>query len=304
MDGSVEVPRTAVGEIPDGMRIIAARRSLPTQFRDVWRYRELVGGLVAKELKVRYKNSALGFVWSMAQPVFLLVVYTVVFSILGAGFRNFAVWVMSGLIVWTMLSTTLTTAAQSVTGNSYLVSKVTFPRIILPLATLGSALVHFALQLATLGVLLLVFGYDIAWSQMWLLPLAIVVVAVLAAALGSFLSVVNVYARDTQHLLDLLMIAWFWATPIIYQYQRATHWLDKHSMPTWLPLLNPMTPVITAFQRAVYGATSVDGKELLPDVGSWWYARNLGLIGLGALVLLAISFRLFDRAEGNFAEVL
>ena len=169
---------------------------------DVWRYRELVGGLIAKELKVRYKNSALGFLWSMAQPVFLLVVYTVVFSILGAGFRNFAVWVMSGLIVWSMLSTTLTTAAQSVTGNSYLVSKVTFPRIILPLATLGSALVHFALQMATLAVLLLAFGHDIAWSQMWLVPIAVVVVAVLAAALGSLLSVINVYARDTQPLVD------------------------------------------------------------------------------------------------------
>ena len=182
----------------------------------------------------------------MAQPVFLLVVYTIVFSILGAGFRNFAVWVMSGLIVWSMLSTTLTTAAQSVTGNSYLVSKVTFPRIILPLATLGSALVHFALQMATLAVLLLAFGHDIAWSQMWLVPIAVVVVAVLAAALGALLSVINVYARDTQHLLHLLMIAWFWATPIIYQYQRATHWLAVRSMPTWLPLLNPMTPVVTA----------------------------------------------------------
>ena len=290
--------------IPNGMRLIAARRSLPAQFRDVWLYRELVGGLVTRELKVRYKNSALGFLWSMAQPVFLLVVYTAVFSILGAGFENFAVWVMSGLIVWTLLATSLTTSAQSVTSNSYLVSKVTFPRIILPLSTSGSALVHFALQLATLGVILLVAGHDVAWSELWLLPLAIVVVVVLCAALGSLLSVVNVYARDTQHLLDLLMVAWFWATPIIYQYERTTAWLAERSLPTWLPLLNPMTPVVTAFQRAVYGTNAAGDRLLLPDVGTWWYARNLGIVGIASMLLLAIAFRLFDRAEGNFAEVL
>lgn len=291
---------------PDALelRTVAAHRSALQQMVEVWRYRELLGGLVRKELKVRYKNSALGFLWSMVQPVFLLVVYAVVFDILGAGFPDFAIWVLCGLIVWTMVSTTMTTATQAVTGNAYLVSKVTFPRVILPMATMGSALVHFLLQLATLGVVLLVVQHGIAWDQVWLLPLAVVVLVLFCAGLGTLLSVVNVYARDTQHLLDMLLMAFFWATPIVYQYQRAAAWFDGQGLPGWLPLLNPMTSVVIAVQRVVYGVTSIDGTDLLPAASSWWYARNLAVVGAAGIALFIVALRVFDRAEGNFAEVL
>lgn len=286
------------------LRTVAAHRTVRQQFVEGWRYRELLSGLVRKELKVRYKNSVLGFAWSMIQPVFLLVVYSVVFDILGAGFPEFAIWLLCGLIVWTMVSTTMTTATQSVTSNAYLVSKVTFPRAVLPIATLGSALVHFMLQLATLGVVLLVVQHGIAWDQLWLLPMAIVVVVLFSAGLGTLLSLVNVYARDTQHLLDMLLMALFWATPIVYQYQRAAVWFDGRGMPSWLPLLNPITSVVIAFQRVIYGRTSIDGTALLPEVGSWWYARNLLIVGAVGAVLFVVALRIFDRAEGNFAEVL
>lgn len=294
---------TATSSAPT-LRTISAHRTLRQQASEIWQYRELLAGLIGKELKVRYKNSVLGFLWSMVQPVFLLIVYSIVFSILGAGFDQFAIWLLCGLIVWTLVSTALTTSAQSVTANAYLVSKVAFPRAILPLATLGSALVHFFLQLGTFAVILVIVQHGVAVEYLWLLPLAVIALALFCAALGMLLSVLNVYARDTQHLLDLLIMAWFWATPVVYQYQRAAVWFDGEGLPKWLPLVNPVTSVVITFQRAIYGVTSVGDTALLPDESVWWYLRNLGVVAGGSALLLLVAMWAFDRAEGNFAEVL
>jgi ABC-2 type transport system permease protein len=119
---------------------------------------------------------------------------------------------------------------------------------------------------------------------------------------------VNVYARDTQHLFEVLLLAWFWITPIVYQYRLISDKLAAHGL-TWLPMLNPMTPIVLAFQRAIYGhelgAMQANGTRvaLLPtDAGSMWYLRNLVLVGIGSLVMLVIAIKIFDRAEGSFAE--
>lgn len=271
---------------------------------EIWEYRELLGGLIRKELKVRYKNSILGFVWSMVQPIFLLAVYTLVFNILGAGFDDFGIWLLCGLIPWTLVSTTLSTAASSVVINQGLVSKVPFPRGVLPLATLGSALVHFVLQMCAFGVVLLIIWHPVDWGYMWLLPIALLVTAMLLAGMSLLLSVLNVYARDTQHLLELALVAMFWANPIVYQYERAAVWFRNEGIPTWLPLLNPFTSIITTFQRAIYGRTSAGSTRLLPEVTQWWYLRNLTLVGVAAIGLMLLGLFIFDRAEGNFAEVL
>ncbi|HAP75810.1 MAG TPA: ABC transporter [Acidimicrobiaceae bacterium] len=286
------------------LRIISARRSIPEHLREIWEFRELLGGLIRKELKVRYKNSVLGFAWSMAQPAFLLAVYTFVFSVLGQGFQRFSIWLLCGLIVWTLVSTTLVTAVQAITVNANLVGKVPFPRAVLPLSTFGSAFVHFLLQFATFMAIVAIARHPIDWAYVWMLPLAVLALSLLLAALALMLSVVNVYARDTQHLLELALIAMFWANPIIYEYQRAATWFSQHSLPTWLPLLNPFTAIVTTFQRAIYGASSVGDRQLLPDVGQWWYLRNIGIIGAVSLGLLALALWYFDRAESNLAEIL
>ena len=286
------------------LRVISSRRSAPAHLREIWAYRELVSGLIRKELKVRYKNSVLGFAWSMVQPVFLLAVYSIVFSILGAGFRDFAIWLLGGLIVWTLVSTTLSTATQSVTSNQYLVSKVPFPRAMLPLSTLGSALVHFVLQFLTFVVILAVSRHRVDLAYVWLLPIALVVTTVLLAALALMLGAVNVYARDTQHLLDLALIGLFWLNPILYEYQRMVLWFTHRGLPSWIPLLNPFSSVIITFQRAIYGTPSSGTKLLLPNDGPLWYLRNLGVVGVFAVALFLLALRWFDRAEGNFAEVI
>ena len=149
------IDSSAPSTVPE-LRLMSARRSVAGHAREIVRFRELVGMLVRKELTVRYQSSVLGFVWSMIQPLFLLVVYSLVFAILGAGFARFAIWVLCGLLVWTMISTSLIAATQSITANASLVGKVKFPRAVLPLSSVGAALVHFCLQAIAFAVVLLV----------------------------------------------------------------------------------------------------------------------------------------------------
>src|SRR5207248_4697248 len=124
-------------------RVVSARINLRQRFRDIWAYRELLGGLVRKELKVKYKNSVLGFLWSMLNPALYLVVFYVVFQlILKNGIPQFAIFLLAGLLVWNLFSTALPGATGSVVGNSGLVKKVAFPREVLALSSVGAALVH------------------------------------------------------------------------------------------------------------------------------------------------------------------
>ena len=115
---------------------------------------------------------------------------------------------------------------------------------------------------------------------------------------------VNVYARDTQHLLDLALIGLFWLNPILYEYQRMVLWFTHRGWPSWIPLLNPFSSVIITFQRAIYAAPSSGTKLLLPTDGPLWYLRNLGIVAVFAVALFLLALRWFDRAEGNFAEVI
>jgi ABC-2 type transport system permease protein len=284
--------------------VVGRRRSTATHVREIWSYRELLGSLIHKELKVRYKNSILGFLWSMVQPLFMLAVYAFAFSVLGAGFANFAIWLMCGLLVWNFVSTSLQTSTKAVTTNSHLVSKVRFPRAILPLASVGAALVHLGMQLLAFAVVLVVLRHSIDVEFLWLLPLAALTAMIVCATLALLLAALNVYARDTEHLLDLAVLAWFWLTPILYQYARVVEWLETRDLPGWLALLNPFTSMVIVFQRAIYGSTTAGDTVLLPDDGPLWYLQNLAIVGGISLVMLVLALRIFDRAEANFAEAL
>lgn len=287
------------------LTIVAPRRDVLTHLREIASYSELTRNLIRKELKVRYKQSTLGLAWSMIQPLFLLLIYSLAFSVLSPnGIPRLGIWIMSGLLVWTLVSTSLSTAVRSITANGPLVGKVRFPRAVLPTATTGAALVHFCLQLGAFAIVLLVVQQDVDWSYMWMVPLAIAVLLVFLLAVGMLVSAANVYARDMEHLLEMLILGWFWVTPIVYPYGFLESYLEKHDLPTWLPMLNPVTPVVTVVQRALYGTTDIGGSHLLPDESMLWYLRNLGLLALFSVVLFYVALRLFDRAEVNMAESL
>jgi ABC-2 type transport system permease protein len=292
-------------------RVSTARVGLLQRVSEIWRYRELLVALTKTELKVKYKNSALGFVWSMLNPALYLVVFYVVFQlILGNGIPNFPIYLLSGLLIWNLFSTALAASTGSVVANAGLVRKVAFPREILPLASVGAALLHFFLQGSVLILALVIFRYEVAFSYLPLLPVALFALLLFSAAAGVFLAACNVRLRDTAHFVELALLAWFWLTPIVYPYATVS---AKMGSKSWLYLLNPVTDIVLTFQRAIYAqvapVTVTNGKptvtKILPiGVDQWWYLWHLGLIIVisGVLFLLALAF--FGRSEGDFAEEL
>ena len=312
LDTTVEDPAAGAPERP-ARQEISARPTPRQRVVNIWRYRELLGNLVRKELKVKYKNSALGFLWSLLNPILYLVVFWLVFDlVLGSGIKDFPVFLLAGLLPWNLFSTSLGSAVGSIVGNAGLVNKIYFPREILPLAGIGAALVHFFLQAVVLIGALAVFRFAPAWEYLPVVVLALAVLLVLGAALGIALAAVNVYLRDTQHLLELVLLAWFWITPIVYQYRLLSDKLQEKSA---LLLLNPMTSIVLVFQRGIYnhvGGPTAGGRlgeatassGILPDASLLWYLRNVAILGVVALGLLVGALWLFGRLEDNFAEEL
>ncbi len=279
---------------------IARKRGPWRRVADVWVYRELLLNLTRKELKVKYKNSVLGFLWSLLNPLLYLVVYYVVFQyFLKTSIPVFAVFLLAGLLPWTFFSNALGAGTTSIVGNSSLVGKVWFPREILPLAAIGAAMVHFLLQSVVLIGALFVFGINPAWGYMPLLVPALLALVLFLAALTVALSAANVYLRDTQHLLELLVMAWFWLSPIVYPYRQAYDQLGRWGS---LYLLNPMVSILITFQRIFYNKVSAGPIPILPDGSVWWYLRNLAIVGMASTVLLVGALVLFGRLEDDFAE--
>jgi len=272
------------------------RNSALSRLSDVIAYRELLVNLTRTELKVRYKNSVLGFLWSLLNPILYLVVFSLVFQeILRTQIPRFAIFLLSGLLVWNFFSASLAGGARSIISNSTIVQKVWFPREVLPLASVGAAMVHFLLQALVLAGALVVFRHEPNWAALVLLPLALLALTLLAAAAAISLAVLNVHFRDTQHLLELVLLAWFWLTPIVYNHQLVAERLgDGH----WIAMLNPITTVVLVFQEALHNPPS----GYIPDFSLWVHLRNVSLLALTALALLAFSLKLFGRLEGKLAE--
>jgi len=288
---------------PSTTRVISSRVSVRRRLGDIWGYRELLVGLVRKELKVKYKNSILGFFWSMLNPALYLVVFYIVFQlVLKAGIPNFAIFLLSGLLVWNLFSTGLGSATGAIVANAAIVKKVSFPREILVMASVGASLVHFMLQGVVMVGALVLLRYMPSPGYLLLIPFALFALLLFTCALGILLSAVNVYLRDTQHLLELTLLAWFWATPIVYQYRLVADRLGEN---VWLYRLNPITPIVLTFQRAIYAKTDPNGMAILPaGVNANWYIGHLLVItGVSAILFLA-ALAVFGRLEGNFAEEL
>ena len=277
--------------------------------RDVVRYRELLVNLVRKELKVKYKGSALGFLWSLARPIFLLTIYYLVFGIfLGAAIPYFAFYLFSGLVAWDLFGSVLSGSATSIVGNAGLVKKVWFPREILVLSVVGAAVFHFALQLLVLFAAMALFGFGVLTADLALLPLAFVALVVFMTATGLFLAAANVYLRDVQYLLEVVLLAWFWTLPIVYPVHQALDALNRQGL-GWLYMLNPMANVVIGFQRALYhGQVDVDPDPGVARMVDVVYGGNIAarlvVVAVASGALLWLAQRVFARAEGNFAQEL
>lgn len=291
-----------------------SRRPNPlVRMRNVWQYRELLVNLVRKELKVKYKNSILGFLWSLLNPALQIVIYSFVFGLLfKTGVPQFAIFMICGLLPWTFFTNAVSGATGSIVGNAQLVNKVWFPREVLPLAGVGAGLVHWFLQSFVLIVALVIVQRSPALEYLPLLIPAILVLVTFSAALGIMLGAINVYLRDTQHLLELVLMAWFWATPIVWSYPLVSTKLVAHGFNGNIGLLNPITPVVLTFQRALYntwvfnahysakGVVTATGA--VPPGSPLWYLRNLAIVGVISLAMLWFALWLFGRLEDNFGQ--
>jgi ABC-2 type transport system permease protein len=241
--------------------------------------------------------------WSMLNPLLYLVVFYVVFTyFIRARTPNFPVYLLSGLLPWTLFSTGFAGATVSVIGGGNLVPKVAFPLETLPLASIRAQTLNFFFQFLVLVAFMLLFGYPLFHRGLLLLIPALGVLLLFTAALGFATAAWNVRYRDTGHLVELALLAWFWSTPIVYPTSFVADSLGPTGFRVYL--LNPMANIVLSFQRALYGGTGTDALAQLPAPGLTWYGLRLVIIGAASLVLLYFTWRLFFRRSGDFAEEL
>ena len=312
--------RFVPGQSHDRITVVNGKVQLGQRLKDLWINRDLLMLLIRTELKVKYKDSVLGYAWSMLNPAMVLAIYYVVFKIIARNHQpNFAVWLFAGLIAWNLFNGSAMGSTGVVVGKAGIVKKVAFPRELLALSVVGVNLVLFGIQVVVLTLALLLFGISPDFTFVAILPLALVALLVFTGALSVFLSAVNVYLRDTQHLTEVALMAWFWFTSIVYTYGQIflSGHNKQHPALNWIQyayLLNPMTPIVMTFQRAIYGrtqytflnpgATKPTVYHVLPTWGVGTYAAMMGAVLLLGIVLFLLALIVFGRLEGNFAEEL
>lgn len=267
--------------------------------REIAGQRELLGLLVRRELKARYKDSTLGFLWSLLRPLTVLLVYYIAIGeFLGAArsIPQFAIYIFTGLTAWQLFQEIITSSTASIVTNAGLVKKVYLPREVFPLSAVGAALFTFLTQLVILAAAILVTGQVPTGSRLLYVPLSVAVLLVFGTAFGLMLAAVNVYLRDIQYLVEISTTIFFWLSPVVYSWRLVSGALEGSWLET-LYLCNPVTLAVLGMQRALWVAGT---SEPVPDgLGT----RLIIALGIG-VVLLWLSQRLFARLEGNFAQEL
>lgn len=264
-------------------------------FGEMWAYRDLIRNLVVRDLKVRYKNSVLGVLWSLLNPLMMMLVFTVVFTIMtraGSDVPYFPVFVLCALLPWNFFSTSVIGATSSILSNANLVNKVYFPREILPLATVLAELVNYCLALVVLFGMILAFGIALTpWAL--LLPVVILIQIAFTVGIGFMLATLNVFYRDTQQIMGVVMLAWFFMTPIFYPVSILPNnyqlWGITIDVWRWAHILNPMTSLIATYRVILYNGAPPAYDFLLRTA-------------VTALVFLLLGIFIFRRYSWRFAE--
>lgn len=269
-------------------RLQRSRRRFPLDFRELWAYRELAFFLGWRDVKVRYKQTSLGVAWAVIQPFVAMVLFSLVFGRL-AGIKGspgvpYPLFVFTGLLPWQYFASSLAQSSLSVVGSSTLVSKVYFPRLLLPLASVGVPLVDFLCAFIVLIGMFAWYGRAPAVTAI-AIPLLLVLALLAAFGVGLWLSALNVRYRDVPYTIPYLIQLWLYATPVIY---------PVSLVPTryqWVLALNPMTGVVDGFRWAVLGGGQPH---------AWIYAVS-GAVGA---VFVASGLWFFKRVERRFADVI
>ena len=255
---------------------------------ELWRYRELLFFLTWRDIKVRYKQTVLGAAWAVIQPLATMLVFSL-FLGRAAGESGarwpYPLFVLAGLIPWTFFSNAIATAGQSVVGNQNLVTKVFFPRLIIPMGAVGAGLVDLAISFGMLVIMMFWYGVAPGW-EMLLVPPILLSLVIAALGVGTLLSALTVAYRDFRHVVPFLVQLWMFATPSIY--------LQAEGIvsPRWKPLLplNPAYGLISNFRQAMLGG-AIDAYSLAVSTA----------VGAGLFVIGCLYFR---RVERDFADII
>jgi lipopolysaccharide transport system permease protein len=266
---------------------IEARKSwVPLNLRDLWACRELLYFLMWRDIKVRYKQTVLGAAWALIQPLVTMIIFTYFFGKLAKMPTDgvpYPIFFYTGLLLWTFFSNGVTSGANSLIGNSNLITKVYFPRLIIPSAAVGAGLLDFAIASVLLIGLLVYYDFPVTWGYLMLLPL-IALTTLLALGVGIWFSALNVKYRDVRYALPFLIQIWLFVSPIIYPSSLVPEeW-------RWAIALNPLTGVVEAFRASLFGRP-------FPWV-------TLAYSCAFTLVMLAYASYAFRRMERNFAELI
>lgn len=262
-------------------------------FRELWRYRELLFFFVWRDVKVRYKQTFLGAIWAILQPFLTMVVFTVFFhrmANISSGELPYPIFSYAGVLPWTLFAAGLSASANSLVGSQALLKKVYFPRLLLPLAAVGAPVVDFCLGFVVYVGMMFWYGIMPSW-RLLLLPPLLLLVALTALSTGLWLAAINVRYRDVRYVVPFFVQIWLFVTPVIYPTDKITSHLAKIGLPPWLYGLNPMAGVIQACRWVLLGE-STDVAPLL-------------LMSLGMVTFLLVSGALyFRRTEQVFADIV
>ena len=262
-----------------------------TIYLDLVRYRELFGSLFRRDLRAKYKGSALGLAWSLAHPVVLMLVYLLVFSVLlkiqTADYEHYWLFLLAGLPIWVFFATSLQAASRSLLENANLIRKVRFPRQLVPLSIVATQLVGFAVMLAIVVGLSLAFlpeARDTVWLAVPLAALAVCLVAGLSLAVASL----NAVYRDVEHLVAALLLPWFFLTPVLYALEGIPGVRDHPRLVDLVHWGNPLTPAIEAVRDPLFFGE-------LPTAGDTIY------LAVSAVLALALGALVFTRVDDRVA---
>jgi len=270
-----------------------AKKQMINRLAELYHYRELIKNLVIRDLKVRYKSSVLGVLWSLLNPLLMTIVFTVVFSLmLRSDTPNYPVFFMCGYLPWSFLSDSVVRGTNAIVGNDHLIKKVYFPREVLPISDVLSGLVNFLLALLVLFGIILVFRVHLTASVL-MLPVIIVGQILFTMGLAFILATANVFYRDTQHIMQVVMQAWFFLTPIFYPIdvipQSATVLGITVNLQLWVRRLNPMASLIASYRDILFRG-AMPGLDFL--------LRTL----VTCLVIFVIGYLFFSRFSSVFGE--
>ncbi|GAA3588444.1 ABC transporter permease [Klugiella xanthotipulae] len=270
--------------------------------RDIFDNRALLDLLIRRDLKAKYKDSALGFLWTLIKPLTQLLIYWLILGKVLQAERNipeFAIYIFAGLTAYGLFSEILSSGTSSIVSSSGLIKKVYLPREIFPLAAIGSALFNFVVQFAILvAATILIGSFPLSWRILYIIP-AVLLLVILGLGLSLLLSAINVYLRDIKYLVEVATMVLMWASPIVYSWSMV-HRILGDGIGMALYTNNPITLAVLGFHKAMWTGGGEPTAQEYPDnlMLSLWVA-----IGISTLITL-VSHAVFRKLQGNFAQML